>query len=198
MSMSAARRPRLLALGDAWVPTGFARVAESVLTQLARNYEIDQWGLNYRGQKHDVPWRVRPTSEDDLLGIALLPDLVAELRPDVIWALGDLWMQAEWLECLSVVADCPPTVVYMPVDSAGLDPDHIAMLGNAHTVVVYTGFSRRVLVNATLTAGLAPAARPVEVIPHGVDVDRFVAVNRGVKRIYESELPIRQKLRRIA
>ncbi len=42
-------RPRVLVVGDAVAPTGFARVLHSILGRLCDSYEFHHLGINYAG-----------------------------------------------------------------------------------------------------------------------------------------------------
>ena len=48
----AAERPRVVVVGDAVVPTGFARVLHSLISNLKERYEFHHLGINYRGEAH--------------------------------------------------------------------------------------------------------------------------------------------------
>src|SRR4051812_4896242 len=98
---------KVLAIGDAHVATGFSRVTRSVLEVLAEHHEIHQIGVNYRGQPHELSWPVTATSDTDTLGENQLLDMVSILRPDVLWAIGDLWMQIRWMERLQTCRHRP-------------------------------------------------------------------------------------------
>jgi D-inositol-3-phosphate glycosyltransferase len=51
---------RILIVGDAALPTGFARVVEGIFKPLAAKYEIRQLGTNYLGDPHGYSWKVYP------------------------------------------------------------------------------------------------------------------------------------------
>ena len=54
------RKPRLLWIGDALVPTGFATVTHAVLNYLRHDWDVVVSGVNYDGSAHKLPYPVMP------------------------------------------------------------------------------------------------------------------------------------------
>ena len=54
------RKPRLLWIGDALVPTGFATVTHAVLNHLRHDWDVVVSGVNYDGSEHKLPYPVMP------------------------------------------------------------------------------------------------------------------------------------------
>lgn len=46
---------RILIIGDAVAPTGFARVIRSIFEPLHKNFELHQLATRYDGRPHDYP-----------------------------------------------------------------------------------------------------------------------------------------------
>ena len=49
------QKPRLLWIGDALVPTGFATVTHAVLNHLQHEWDVVVSGINYDGSEHELP-----------------------------------------------------------------------------------------------------------------------------------------------
>ncbi len=163
---------KVLALGDAHVATGFSRVTRSVLQVLAERHEIHQIGVNYRGQPHELNWPVTATSDTDRLGESQLPEMVSTLRPDILWAVGDLWMQIRWMERLQSCKHRPKIILYMPIESGPLPPNAVSQICGADVIVVYTAYAMRVLTCAMNRVEGVRVPR-VMVLAHGVDQEIF-------------------------
>jgi hypothetical protein len=54
----AAPRPKILIIGDAVAPTGFARVIRSIFEPLCKHYEVHQLATRYDGAPHNYPWKL--------------------------------------------------------------------------------------------------------------------------------------------
>jgi len=170
-------RPRLLVVGDGAAPTGYARVLRGIFEPLAARYELRQLATRYGGGAHDWPWPLVP-AEDEAgpYGFSRLPRLIDELRPDLVFLLYDLTFQIRYLAAIRQAACAPPVVVYSPIESGPIEPEHLRPLAGVARYVVYTDYARRLL-----EAGLERAAAagepldlpPSDVLPHGVDAELF-------------------------
>lgn len=174
-------RPRLLAVGDGVVATGFARVLHSVLGRLQDRWEIHHLAINYGGEPHALGWQVYPAaSESDYWGAGRLRELVEQVRPQIVLLLNDPWVLGSYVEALREVPDeirrALRVVAYAPVDAGPLEPGLIAPLAGLDRLVLYTGFGRREVEHAF---GLLRREKPdlrfpkLDVVPHGVDTDVF-------------------------
>src|SRR5450432_2779033 len=54
---------RILIIGDAVAPTGFARVIRSVFEPLHQDFELHQLATRYDGRPHDYPWKLYPAAK---------------------------------------------------------------------------------------------------------------------------------------
>ncbi|MEO6195075.1 MAG: glycosyltransferase family 4 protein [Thermoanaerobaculia bacterium] len=173
-------RPRILVVGDAAVPTGFARVIEGIFRPLSERYEIHHLGTNYQGDPHDYPWKVyRASSSGDMWGANRIVSLVEHVRPDLIFALNDIWIQSQYLTALAAMKDHPPVICYCPIDGGPIEAEALAPLGRASRFVAYTAFGKE-QVDAAVAAQRETnpdfAFPNVAIIPHGVDTDLFCRV----------------------
>ena len=183
---SKSSRPRLLAVGDAVAPTGFARVMSSLLRELQGDFDIHQLGINYHGDPHDEGWPIYPAhTAGDVYGVGRLRSLVESLRPHVVFMVYDLWLLATYMRALDGMSQAPKVVFYCPVDSAPADPESLVALSGGHHLVAYTETGRRILAEAAEIARLrhGPVELPtLQVIPHGIDTGRFFPLGEDDQR----------------
>lgn len=171
------QRPRLLIVGDATAPTGYARVLESVLRPLAGRYDLHHLATRYDGGEHDLPWELRPAADETgPYGFGRIAGMVDELDPDLVFLLYDLPFQRRYLEALRAAAKRPPVVVYSPIESGPLEPEHLQPLAGVAAYVVFSryaaGLVRQGLERLAEAGGDAGPPVP-RVIPHGVDSGTF-------------------------
>lgn len=169
--------PRILVVGDAAVPTGFARVVEGIFKPLAASYEIHQLGTNYLGDPHGYSWKVYPAElGGDRWGARRIVPLVEKIKPQLIFLLNDIWVQSAYMQELRKAKLPQPVIVYCPVDGGPIDPEAIAPLAGVARCVVYTEFGRQQVQAAAQKQREIDASfnfPTVEIIPHGVDTETF-------------------------
>lgn len=162
-------KPRLLWIGDALVPTGFATVTHRVLEQLYSRWDVIVSGVNYDGAPHRLPYRVMPAWQGgDMWGIDRFPQVCAEFDPDVVVINNDWWNVARFA---AVAPRGLPLVGYMPVDGGNLAPSSMRQLNKLAAAVWYTDFGHR----EAATSGFKGARH---VIPHGIDTETFKPARR--------------------
>ena len=54
----ASAKPRILIIGDAAVPSGFARVIRSIFEPLQNDFELHQLATRYDGSARNYPWKL--------------------------------------------------------------------------------------------------------------------------------------------
>jgi glycosyltransferase involved in cell wall biosynthesis len=173
-----AAKPRVLVVGDAVAPTGFARVLHSILGRLCDTYEFHHLGINYGGGPHPFAWKIYPADAGggDFHGVSRLRETVERVRPRMVFLLNDLWVLGRYADALRDCRDGIKVVAYSPVDAGPLEPELVAPITDLDRLVLYTRFGRRE-VEAALAELLrrSPERRlpPLAVIPHGVDADVF-------------------------
>lgn len=178
---STTRKQRLLWIGDAVVPTGFATVTHSVLEHLRHDWDVVVSGVNYDGADHSLPYQVLPAWQGaDMWGINRFQHLCAEVGPAAVVINSDWWHVAQF------VRSAPrhvPLIGYMPVDGSGLDPAAMQELNKLKAAVWYTEFGYREAVRAGFQGGR-------HVIPHGIDTTLFHAMDRaGARRALGLAVP---------
>ncbi len=173
-------RPRLLWIGDALVPTGFATVTHSIVGHLCNEWNVLVSGVNCEQPSDALPYPVIPACQmDDMWGIDNFANLVAEFEPDVVVINNDWWNVARFLECHVDV----PIVAYMPVDGANLDPDDVQSLNRLSAAIWYTEFGYA-------EARSSGFSGPRHVIPHGVDTATATAFSkREARKMLDLSLP---------
>jgi D-inositol-3-phosphate glycosyltransferase len=168
--------PRLLLIGDV-APTGFGRVASSILRPLSNVWDIAVLGLSYNGDPHPYPWRIYPAGADgDPYGANRLAPIVRRENPDVIIINSDPWVVGGYLDAASMIAVPPPIVAYMPVDSpCQIKKDLAFKLNRLSMAIWYTQFGS----NEAKRAGYKGSEA---IIPHGIDLAKFHPMDRREAR----------------
>jgi glycosyltransferase involved in cell wall biosynthesis len=163
--------------GDAAVPTGFARVIESICKPLVNRYEIHHLGTNYRGDPHGYSWKVYPAElGGDRWGARRIVALAEQIQPQLIFIVNDIWVQSAYLQELKQAQTLPPIILYCPVDGGPIDPESIAPLAGVTRFVVYTDFGKQQVEDAVQRQRAKDPSfnfPPVDTIPHGVDTETF-------------------------
>jgi glycosyltransferase involved in cell wall biosynthesis len=169
---------KVLVIADALIPTGFARVAHAILGQLADQFEFHHLGISYHGPRLLQPWKIYPTPpENGVYPFDFAEQLITEIDPDLVFIINDIWIINIFAERLKKIAPLVPIVCYTPVDTDPLEPEMVVPLFlNVDHIVTYTNFGKSWILTAAHNAyretGIS-MARPVGVIPHGVDRDVF-------------------------
>ena len=147
--------------------TGFGTVTREVLGRLARlGYDVASIGWGYVGWPYDrsqIPYPVYP-ADARLFGQDVAARAIEEYRPDVMVALGDLWM-IDWLKDLQVQHPYK-LVVYFPVDGKPFPRASAPLLRKADAAVAYSRFGQREAMSTCPDVDVA-------MIYHGVDVETF-------------------------
>lgn len=174
-------KPRLLWIGDALVPTGFATVTHSVLNHLMRDWEVIVSGVNYDGSDHDLPYSVMPAWQGgDMWGMNRFQHLCAEFDPAAVVINNDWWNVAEFAK---LAPEGVPVIGYMPVDGGNLDPAAMQELNRLHAAVWYTHYGHREAVAAGFKGRRT-------VIPHGIDTTIFHPMDRSeARRLLDLNVP---------
>jgi D-inositol-3-phosphate glycosyltransferase len=177
---TATTKPRILIIGEAVAPTGFARVIRSIFSRLTEHYELHQLATRYSGGAHDWPWTLHAASKgQSVYGYDQVAPLVDSLKPDLVFLLYDIPFQPPFWQQLRAAEHKPPVVMYTPVEAGPIAPEIIEPLEGVARYVMYNEFGRSVI--ATSLADIR-SRRPdfqfpaLDVIAHGVDRDRFAAL----------------------
>ena len=153
---------KLLWVGDAGCPSGFAKATHAILDTLRHHYDVTVLGINYRGDPHAYPYPLYAAAPGgDMFGIGRLVWMCDFVKPDVIVIQNDGWnipfyMQqlGEFPELLQI-----PVVAIVAVDGKNFRGEWLK--GIAHAIF-WTQF-------ALDEARAGGYHGPASVIPLGVD-----------------------------
>ncbi|MEY2551958.1 MAG: D-inositol-3-phosphate glycosyltransferase [Verrucomicrobiota bacterium] len=170
-------RPKILIIGDAVAPTGFARVIRSIFEPLQNDYELHQLATRFDGGTHDYPWPLYPAAEGkSRYGFDQVAPLVDRIQPAIVFLLYDIVFQVQYLEYLRKAQWRSQIVFYSPVESGPIAPEIMQRLGGVDRYVGFTEYGRQEIESALRPVRENDAAFPfpdVEVIPHGVATEKF-------------------------
>ena len=163
------RRPKVLVVGEAVQPSGYATVLNGFLPVLAGRYEVHVFALTYQGPPVGGPWQVHPNALfGDVWGMYQIERLVAEIRPELVLFVYDAILYLTNQQVFDEARPRPRVVLYCPIDGRAPEPSFLARLAALDRLVLFTE-SARGLVRAA-----SPAPLPgIDVIPHGVDTGLF-------------------------
>jgi glycosyltransferase involved in cell wall biosynthesis len=175
-------------------PTGFGRVAHSLLKYLKDDYDITGVGVNYHGDPHTLGIKVYPATIDvnrGIYGENRVCDLLNGQDFDIVFIINDAWVVDKYLAFIKerVKKPFPKIVVYTPVDSSPHDPEWYRNFDIVTKLVAYTEFGRMIIKDAS------PQLEP-EVIPHGVDLEVFHKTHKSRRESKEEFFtPYQDKIR---
>jgi len=160
------RKIKLFWVGDAVVASGFATVTHGVLDNIsAEEYDINVLGVNYNGDPHDYNYKIWPAKQGgDMMGFGKIKNLVDHIQPDIVVLFNDLWVVSKYHELIEGYEG--KVITYFPVDSMGYNLDWVKPLNKFNRVMVYTEFAKRTLREVGFK-------KRVDIIPHGVNLDKF-------------------------
>jgi glycosyltransferase involved in cell wall biosynthesis/ADP-heptose:LPS heptosyltransferase len=185
----------LLWYGDSpCVSTGFGIVSQSVLFRLWQTgkYRIVAVGINDRGEDHPLKklpnFHVMPCPylDRDPYGYQVLPEAIKRFKPDVIFALNDIWLLAGdsgkgnlnwWESLLRQHAPGVPWAIYFPIDGRPLAKEWGRVMRSSWSPVVYSKYGYDVIKDEI------PDVNP-ELIYHGVDLETFRPIGDKEKILF--------------
>ncbi len=167
-------RPHLLLFGWYRPGTGFTRVLEALVPQLAQEYRITWMGVGYRGQAFDWAQGVRLEPTDlhggDMVGAYGARLRWSELAPDIVFALNDPWYLEHYSRELAGCLDGVPMVGYLPLDGRLDQADQVRGLYGFSQLLTYTHTAAADLKLALHALG---NTTPVLSLGHGVNLKHF-------------------------
>lgn len=176
-------KPNLLWVGDAGVPSGFARATHEILNVLKDTYNVTVLGLNYRGDPHEYPYPIYAAlAGGDWLGVGRMAWMCDTVKPDVIVLQNDVWHIPQYVNQVRKVEEFRkvPIIGFCAVD--GKNCAGYALKGLA-SAIFWTQF------------GLDEARKnrwdgPSVVIPLGVDTGTFYPMDKVAARRARDLSPI--------
>jgi glycosyltransferase involved in cell wall biosynthesis len=153
---------KLLWVGDAGVPSGFAKATHYILDSLRHLYVVTVLGVNYRGDPHEYPYEIFAAAPGgDLFGVGRLIWMCDYVKPDVIVIQNDGWNIPHYIQQLKRFPEYKnvPVVASVAVDGKNFQGK---WLDGVSLAIFWTQFA---LDEAREGGYKGPAA----VIPLGVD-----------------------------
>lgn len=168
---------RILYCGDAFVETGFGRVAQYLLPALAEAHELVVMSTNYHGDPHDEArkYKVYPAMlhGHDPFGSHRIADIIQRENPDLVWVTNDIWVALQLWEKVKELKEKMgfKWFVYTPIDSYGLFPELNGPIMEWDGIATYTEFGKKELEIMGYT-------KPVRIIGHGTDFNKFFPLDK--------------------
>ncbi len=159
-------KKKLLWVGDAACPSGFALVTHRVLDVLCTTFDVTVLGINYRGDPHTYPYPIYAAAPGgELLGVGRLIWMCDVCKPDVIVLQNDGWNIPHYMRQLARFAEYAriPVIVIVAVDGKNFQGP---WLDRVSLAIFWTHF-------ALDEARKGGYTGPAEVIPLGVDLDIY-------------------------
>lgn len=158
---------KLLWIGDAVAPTGFARITHQVLDVVRREWEVHVLGLNYLGDPHPYPYSIYPSwPGGDAFGTRRVKSLLDGINPDLIVIQQDPWNIPGYM---SHIGDRVPVVAALAIDGKNCRASEY--LKGVRHCIFWTDFGR-------LEAQRGGWTGPSSVIPLGVDLELYKPIDR--------------------
>jgi D-inositol-3-phosphate glycosyltransferase len=185
MQITAVKK-KLLWVGDAACPSGFARATHEILDTLRHYYDVTALGINYNGDpaytgseftKYHVdgrwPYPIYTCFPGgDVIGYGRLAWLCDRVQPDVIVLQNDGWNIPFYMEQWAKRHKHIPVVAAVAVDGKNFNG---AWLKDVSLAIFWTQF-------ALDEARLGGYAGPASVIPLGVDTTNYRPVDTRAAR----------------
>ena len=163
---------KILYCGDAFVQTGFGRVAENLLPELAKHHEVSVLAVNYHGDpdKEAQKYNTYPAMlhGSDPFGSHRIGELVQKIKPDLIWVTNDIWVAISLWKKVKAFQESIgfKFFVYTPIDSYGLFSELLEPINEWDGIATYTEFGAEEIKKMGYT-------KTVHVMGHGTDFSVF-------------------------
>lgn len=181
-------KPRLLLIGHAGIPTGFARVLDAIASRLSKPFDVHRLAITLPSVEAQsaAPYTLHANpavagAPHRLHDPAVLLALLLRLRPALCLILDEPWVCAQRLETIGTLSAPPPVLCYMAADEPALLPHSLMpSLAQANRLIVFTEAARMFTAAAFASSQILPP--PLRVIPHGVEAEVFHPSDRGAAR----------------
>lgn len=168
---------KILYCGDAFVETGFGRVAENILPILAKKHDVSVLAVNYHGDPHPDTgkYKVYPASVygSDPFGSHRMVDVVMREQPDLVWVTNDIWVAISLWDSVKALKDEIgfKFFVYTPIDSYGLFNELLEPINEWDGIATYTEFGAQEIARMGYE-------KPVHIFGHGTDFTKFFPLDK--------------------
>jgi len=172
---------KILWYGDACSNTGFARVTHSILDHLSKQHEVVCFGINYKGDPHDYPFKIYPAAAhnpQDVFGIGRIQSVVEKERPDYVICLNDIWIVNQVWERIHLLKSALnfKFIAYFPTDSEWYPLPMLRFIEHWDFPITFTPEqAQRIMAH-----GVKP--KKLGVIPHGLDQGKFFEMDQNEAR----------------
>ena len=169
---------KILYCGDAFVQTGFGRVAAHLLPILAKEHDVHVLAVNYWGDycPEAQNYKVYPAGihGNDPFGTHRIASIVDQVKPDLIWTTNDFWVNLNLWEAVKSLKETLgfKFYSYSPIDSYGIFPETMRLASDWDGFGVYTEFGAEEVRKAGYES-------TVDIIPHGVDKSLFFPIDQN-------------------
>ncbi len=167
---------RVLWVGDAGVPSGFALSTHKILERWLDSFEPTCLGVNYRGDPHNYPYQIFAAEPGgDPLGIGRLIWMCDIVKPDIIVIQADVWYFSHYIAQLRRFPEYAkvPVIGIVAVDGKHCDGSQLKGLSLA---IFWTKFGMEEARKGGYTG-------PAVVIPLGVDTTVYYPEDKREARI---------------
>jgi len=170
-------RPVLLLIGHAGIPTGFARVLQSIATRLADAFDVHWLAINLPDIASPSAAHTLHPNPRLLHAPESLIALVRQLQPDACLILDEPWVCTQRIATLREMAPSTRVMCYCAADEPqSLPPNLLPTLALADHLIVFTTAARQLLLRSFAESSISMPR--VTIIPHGVDTGVFHPIPR--------------------
>jgi len=162
---------KLLWVGDAGCPSGFAIATHQILETLRQHYDVTVLGINYNGDPHEWPYSIYAAAfGGDQFGVSRLIWMCDVVKPDVIVLQNDGWNIPYYMQRLIQTIEYKeiPVVAIVAVDGKNFNGE---WLRGVSLAIFWTEF-------ALNEARLGGYNGPAQVITLGVNLETYKPLDR--------------------
>jgi glycosyltransferase involved in cell wall biosynthesis len=168
---------KILFAGDCGVQTGFGRVAEYLISALAKDHEVHALSVNHHGdpspmQQHCKMYPAMAHGSDPF-GSHRIGELVQIIKPDVVFIVNDIWVAISLTDAIEPFKESIgfKTCVYTPIDSYGLFAELLPAINKWDCLITYTQFAKEEIQKIGYE-------KPIHIVGHGTDFTKFFPMDK--------------------
>jgi glycosyltransferase involved in cell wall biosynthesis len=168
---------KILFAGDCGVQTGFGRVAEYLISALAKEHEVHALAVNWHGDPNEMQkhCRMYPAMAhgSDPFGSHRIGELVQIIKPDVVFIVNDIWVAISLTDAIEPFKESIgfKTCVYTPIDSYGLFAELLPAINKWDCLITYTQFAKEEIQKIGYE-------KPIHIVGHGTDFTKFFPMDK--------------------
>lgn len=177
---------KLLWVGDAAVPSGFAKVTHEMCEVLRKTWDVTVLGMNYRGDPHSYPYEIFPCMPGgDPFGIGRLAWMCDYAKPDVVVIQQDPWNIPAYINRLKKNAKellKIPMVGFIAVDGLNVQGHQ---LNDLKHVIFWTKFGEQECVKSGLEKDTSVVGLGVDNVLYSPRDKRAARQRLGIPRQFQ-------------